>query len=406
MPVSLKTPITLPTGYGSAILGPYQNLQKIVFTVTGGVVVYQLAKLDQTGKPQFDQAEAQYPPGTWAFDKCYGINLRSRDAGSLATIDPITGFFDDDANPYNPGNIPGTSSVVTGAVNVQHNEALVASQPTIDFDDSPSATFVWTITNDGANTRVKVQPPDVVSSFNTRTGAVVPASGDYLASQVTNAADKASIANQLFSGNISTGPTGTGLFTGSQTTGCFVGGNGLSTFRSFNSTFSDAFAAGFTTDTTSRISINNAGLFQWSVGTSAVDMQMNRVGAAGAGTFVQAMGVGIGYGTGTGGSSGGLALGAAATINKATGTLVYTSGTLVTGAFSSTTLTNSTVAATDVVTVTVSLSGTVGSPVSATARITAAGTVVITLVNNSGATINAATTNVTIAFAILKTATS
>jgi trimeric autotransporter adhesin len=42
---------------------------------------------------------------------------------------------------------------------------------------------------------------DYVSSFNTRTGAVVPASGDYTAAQVTNAADLSNAATQTFVGN-------------------------------------------------------------------------------------------------------------------------------------------------------------------------------------------------------------
>ena len=42
-----------------------------------------------------------------------------------------------------------------------------------------------------------------VTTFNTRAGAVVPASGDYTAAQVTNAADKSSASQQTFTGNVS-----------------------------------------------------------------------------------------------------------------------------------------------------------------------------------------------------------
>lgn len=41
-----------------------------------------------------------------------------------------------------------------------------------------------------------------VASFNGRTGAVVPASGDYTAAEVTNAADKSSTTAQAFSANV------------------------------------------------------------------------------------------------------------------------------------------------------------------------------------------------------------
>jgi hypothetical protein len=46
--------------------------------------------------------------------------------------------------------------------------------------------------------------PAGVTSFNTRSGAVVPASGDYTAAQVTNAADKSSGSNQTFAATVVT----------------------------------------------------------------------------------------------------------------------------------------------------------------------------------------------------------
>lgn len=42
-----------------------------------------------------------------------------------------------------------------------------------------------------------------VTSFNTRTGAISPANGDYSAAQITNAADKSSASTQTFSGIVS-----------------------------------------------------------------------------------------------------------------------------------------------------------------------------------------------------------
>lgn len=205
MPTSLSTPQTLPLGYTqAATLGPIQNLEKIVWQNTGGVVVFQVGRLNQSGKVVFDQTEAVLPPGIWGMDKIYGIRFRSRDVAALATLDPCTGYFEDDPDPFNPGTVPGSTAAITGAVNVQHNDALVASQPTLDFEDSGDATFAWVITNDGANTRVKITPPNVVTSAFGRDGAVVATSGDYVASQVTNAADKASASQQTFTGNLQT----------------------------------------------------------------------------------------------------------------------------------------------------------------------------------------------------------
>lgn len=53
-------------------------------------------------------------------------------------------------------------------------------------------------------TVAKVNGATPIASFNTRTGAVVPASGDYTAAQVTNAPDLSSGSQQTFTGNVST----------------------------------------------------------------------------------------------------------------------------------------------------------------------------------------------------------
>jgi hypothetical protein len=211
VPTSLQTPQTLPTSYTQpATLGPIQSLEKIVWQNTGGVVVFQVGRLDPSGRPNFDQTEAELPPGIWGMDKIYGIRFRSRDAGTLATIDPVTGYFEDDPDPFNPGNIPGTTTAITGAVNVQDNGSLVGSQPTIDFLDNTGLT--WNINNDGPNTRVTIQPQltGAITVFG-RTGNVVAQTGDYTAAQVTNAADKASGATQTFvAGIVASGLTSTG----------------------------------------------------------------------------------------------------------------------------------------------------------------------------------------------------
>lgn len=202
-------------------------------------------------------------------------------------------------------------------------------------------------------------PANIVNSWNTRTGAVVPTTGDYTAAQVTNAADKSSGSQQLFSGDVGTGAglltvgatagtdmhvtgtfasalsattgnaftvtvagdttgfrltvTGDGTihfgpgngaldssfgrlaasvlgtaadaistgptsqsFTGSQTTGVFIGtGNGITAFNSV--TFS-LINSSLTTDTFARFGINSSGLMQWGTGAAALDTQMSRLG--------------------------------------------------------------------------------------------------------------------------------
>lgn len=67
-----------------------------------------------------------------------------------------------------------------------------------------------------------------VSSFNGRTGAVAPAAADYTAAQVTNAADKSSASDQVFTGNVKapavvaaglTGTTAASRYVGALATG-------------------------------------------------------------------------------------------------------------------------------------------------------------------------------------------
>lgn len=57
-----------------------------------------------------------------------------------------------------PSNTTTNAQVITQAtINVQHNDALVAAEPTIDFVDG--TYFAWGVADDAANTRVKVTPP-------------------------------------------------------------------------------------------------------------------------------------------------------------------------------------------------------------------------------------------------------
>lgn len=278
MPTSLSTPQTLPTGYtDKATLGPIENLEKIVWQNTNGVVVFQVGRLDPTGRPVFDQTEAVLPPGIWGMDKIYGIRFRSRDVAALATLDPCTGYFQDDPDPFNPGTVPGSTAAITGAVNVQHNDGLVASQPTLDFEDSVGATFAWSITNDGPNTRVKITPPDVVTSVFGRQGVVTAQSGDYLAAQVTNAADLSSGALQTFASSIAAG-AGMSNAVGASTGAMLNSGGVLQVSRS------GANQAVFTTtqpgDTTNfRFFIDNAGKIGWGAPPAVQDAFLERVAA-------------------------------------------------------------------------------------------------------------------------------
>lgn len=159
-------------------------------------------------------------------------------------------------------------------------DALIAARATLAspaFTGTPTAPTPATSDNTtkiATTAFVKAQgyltSSSGVSSFNSRTGAVVPASGDYTAAQVTNAADKASASIQTFSASVSTGPA-LGGFTGSQTAGTLLN-NGASPIRSFMSAATDvAYTLGLTGDTSpnGRFYWNASGQMNWGPGGAA-----------------------------------------------------------------------------------------------------------------------------------------
>jgi len=147
---------------------------------------------------------------------------------------------------------PDTSSQVQGvlqALTFQHNNVPVGQEATLSFDDSDVS---WTVGDDAPNSRIfasgqvgRLQgrpvdatppafnqglvwtgaswaPASLVNSWKGRTGAVVPAAGDYTAAQVTNAADLSAGAEQDFAATI--GATNH-VSTGNQSTNVAGGGN-------------------------------------------------------------------------------------------------------------------------------------------------------------------------------------
>jgi hypothetical protein len=62
-----------------------------------------------------------------------------------------------------------------------------------------------------------------VTSFNSRSGAVAPTSGDYTAAQVTNAADKSSASAQTFTSNLSAPASTASGLTGATASSRYVG---------------------------------------------------------------------------------------------------------------------------------------------------------------------------------------
>lgn len=241
-----------------------------IFPVPNGGGWYVLA---QNGNSAF--AQVQYGPeygetgwseeqvlGSGAYGtiptNASGIRFRNAVAGKAQVV---TVFLA-------PKNVPalgvqnlGTVNVVTGStLNFQHNDLAVASEPTGDFEDS--ATLVWALTDDIPNTRVKVA---ATVQHNT---------GDYTAAQVTNAADKASAATQVFTGDLSNGMTDVG---GGSTVGPGWYLNSTTGHLNLSSTGFAIKALGIGAHVVSgqdRVVINGDGSLNWGNGSGTVNVTM------------------------------------------------------------------------------------------------------------------------------------
>lgn len=229
MPAGIATPVTLGTTYAdNGTLGPFQEVDEIIFQFTGGPVAFQFGTVDPSGAVRFDNQEIFYPPGAWAFRNIKGIRFRSIQGQTAVTLSAAVAFFADDPEPFTPGNVPGSVSL-TSTLNFQHNDIFIASEPTIDFEDGGG--LVFSVTDDNANSRIKVAGSltGVVTSVFGRTGIVTAQTGDYVASQVTNAADLSNGSMQTFTGAIKAvffQPTklGAAAFSGSTITGAPTSG--------------------------------------------------------------------------------------------------------------------------------------------------------------------------------------
>jgi hypothetical protein len=257
MPVSIATPLTLGTRYtDAATVGPFQEIDELVFQNTGGPLIFEFGVLDPTGAVRFDNQEIVYPPGTWAFRNLQGIRFRSNQGSAAATLQAATAFFKDDPEPFNPGNVPGSVSL-TSTLNFQHNDILVASEPTIDFEDG--SPIVWNVTDDNANSRVKVTPV-----FN-------------------NAADKSSASAQVFTGPLSTGPLASATYT--------VAGVFLDTVGAIYSVLpggTGSLAVAQVGDTAARFVVFSDHI-EWGPGNAGRDTTFGRLAAGVAGTSADAI---------------------------------------------------------------------------------------------------------------------
>lgn len=260
MAVSLQTPVTLGTSYtDSGTLGPFQEGDELVFQFTGGPIAFQFGSIDPTGAVHFDNQEVLYPPGTWAFKNLKGIRFRSIPGQTAVSLQAATLFFQDDPEPFTPGNVPG-SVALTSTLNFQHNDIFVASEPTVDFEDG--SPIVFTVSDDNANARVKVTPV-----FN-------------------NAADKSSASPQVFTGDVVSGNATLAI---GSAAGSLLHNTGT-ILSSTSSTTGAAFETTVVGDTTAfRFQMDSSGKMNWGPGNAVADTTLSRLAASVLGTAANAI---------------------------------------------------------------------------------------------------------------------
>lgn len=279
----LLTNVAVADGYtNAATLGPTLGITQLVFQVFNEPVYARFFKPpvdpESNRQPTLDPTEHYFPVGTLlSVDGAAGVQFRNGIAGQPATINAQIGFAGD---PIFDFQSSGLFSAAVLTLSFLHNNALQGAESTLDFEDS--AQIVWTVT-DTPGTKESVSAAfvtgSVVTSVFGRTGAVVAVSGDYTAAQVTNAADKASASQQVFTGAIST----TQLTTTSNSGVVAQSASGSHAFRNF-------LLAG---DTQPAFEITGAGLLEWGPGgASALDTTLGRLAANVVGSASDALSTG------------------------------------------------------------------------------------------------------------------
>lgn len=102
------------TNYVDALsLGPSEQFSSVQFFVSApNSCLYQLAKMDKTGKAYWDEVDLVGQPGSNGYNNCYGI--RFKNFGTAPTVVLCDAFFRDD--PTSTGSIPSQTVLsVTGA---------------------------------------------------------------------------------------------------------------------------------------------------------------------------------------------------------------------------------------------------------------------------------------------------
>jgi hypothetical protein len=144
-------------GAGSYVAGPFAlaNFASVIVAVkpTGGNVTVTVKQTVQGGPASLVLSESVVVANGGVLFEAFVL------FGDTITVE-FDGTAAGETIDYAiyPSNTTTNAQVITQAtINVQHNDLLVAAEPTIDFEDATG--FAWTIVDDAAGTRVKVTPP-------------------------------------------------------------------------------------------------------------------------------------------------------------------------------------------------------------------------------------------------------
>lgn len=159
------------------------------FSVTGADVFVQLqwgqqGTLEWTNEVHVPVGTGEIRPGTT------GIRFRSWQSGKSAVVTAALAGHDE---PPIVVGTPSTANVTGVPINFQHGGAAVGTEPTLNFVDGNG--LLWTVTDDGPNTRVNVSATTGSLAHGTRAGSVSTTSAtfaggaDLLAAAISFTAD-------------------------------------------------------------------------------------------------------------------------------------------------------------------------------------------------------------------------
>lgn len=161
-------------------LGPNYEAKYCVVTIANNSALMQFL-IGKAGSYRWtDEREFQSIPQSFRVGGVIGIRVRNAVPGSVARVLAVLAGDDDpdfqSGVPFS-GVLSAGGGVTPGAgsVEVDHNGLAISTEPKVDFEDN--GAFVWTVSDDVANTRAKVFGPRMITGAVSAAGAVNAGSG-------------------------------------------------------------------------------------------------------------------------------------------------------------------------------------------------------------------------------------